>query len=149
MRVGVVGATGYAGTELLRLAASHSDLDVIVATGSSNTVKRVADHRRALAGAYPTLMVEASEGIFERDLAVVFVALPHGESQAFVPQLLALVAQVVGLGADFRLKNADDYPRWYGHEHQAKDLLASPVYGLVERHRDELRAATLIAVPGC
>jgi len=149
MRVGVVGATGYAGTELLRLAASHPDLDVIVATGSSNAGKRVADHAPALAGAYPTLMVEASERIFERDLDVVFVALPHGESQAFVPQLLARGTQVVDLGADFRLKNADDYPRWYGHEHQAKDLLASSVYGLVERHRDELRGATLIAVPGC
>src|ERR1039458_6735933 len=89
MRVGVVGATGYAGTELLRLAASHPDLDVIVATGSSNAGKRVADHAPALAGAYPTLMVEASERIFERDLDVVFVGLPHGESPAFVPQLLA------------------------------------------------------------
>ncbi|HEV3187940.1 MAG TPA: N-acetyl-gamma-glutamyl-phosphate reductase [Acidimicrobiales bacterium] len=144
-----MGATGYAGTELLRLAASHPDLDVIVATGSSSVGKRVAEHTPALAAAYPTLMVESSERVFESDLDVVFLALPHGESQVFVPTLLERGVHVVDLGADFRLKDAEDYVRWYGHEHVAKDLLAGAVYGLVERHRKDLRGANLIAVPGC
>ena len=144
-----MGATGYAGSEVLRLAASHPDLEVVVATGSSNAGKSVAEHAPALAAAYPSLMVHASEHALECDLDVVFLALPHGESQAFVPELLARGTQVVDLGADFRLKNADDYPRWYGHEHRAPALLADAVYGLVERHRDDLPGATLIAVPGC
>jgi len=149
MRVGVMGATGYAGSEVLRLAASHPDLDVVVASGSSSVGKRVAEHTPALAAAYPTLMVESSERVLDGDLDVVFLALPHGESQAFVPRLLERGVQVVDLGADFRLRDAEEYARWYGHEHKAKGLLVDAVYGLVERHRDELRSATLIAVPGC
>ncbi|HUY17342.1 MAG TPA: N-acetyl-gamma-glutamyl-phosphate reductase [Acidimicrobiales bacterium] len=144
-----MGATGYAGSEVLRLAASHPDLDVVVASGSSSVGKRVAEHTPALAAAYPTLMVESSERVLDGDLDVVFLALPHGESQAFVPRLLERGVQVVDLGADFRLRDAEEYARWYGHEHKAKGLLVDAVYGLVERHRDELRSATLIAVPGC
>jgi N-acetyl-gamma-glutamyl-phosphate reductase len=144
-----MGATGYAGTEVLRLAASHPDLEIVVATGSSSVGKKVADHTPALAAAYPSLMVQASESVLESELDVVFLALPHGESQAFVPTLLERGVQVVDLGADFRLKEPTDYLQWYGREHQAPDLLANAVYGLVERHRDELRGATLIAVPGC
>ncbi|MHB8380267.1 MAG: N-acetyl-gamma-glutamyl-phosphate reductase [Acidimicrobiales bacterium] len=149
MRVGVMGATGYAGSEVLRLVASHPDLEVVVASGSSSVGKRVAEHTPALAAAFPSLMVESPERVFDGDLDVVFLALPHGESQTFVPQLLERGVQVVDLGADFRLKDAEDYARWYGHEHKAKDLLVTAVYGLVERHRDELHGATLIAVPGC
>ncbi|HVB19269.1 MAG TPA: N-acetyl-gamma-glutamyl-phosphate reductase [Acidimicrobiales bacterium] len=149
MRVGVMGATGYAGSEVLRLAASHPDLDVVVASGSTSAGKRIAEHTPALAAAYPTLMVESSERVLDGDLDVVFLALPHGESQAFVPRLLERGVQVVDLGADFRLRDAEEYARWYGHEHKAKGLLVDAVYGLVERHRDELRSATLIAVPGC
>ena len=149
MRVGVMGATGYAGSEVLRLAASHPDLDVVLATGESKVGKRVAALVPALAAVYPDLEVEASSRMSDADLEVVFLALPHGESQKFVPELRARGVQVVDLGADFRLKDVRDYQRWYGHDHQAAELLTSSVYGLVERHRDELRGAQLIAVPGC
>jgi N-acetyl-gamma-glutamyl-phosphate reductase len=144
-----MGATGYAGSELLRLAASHADLEIVVATGSSNAGKRLGDHVPALAAAYPNLIVEESSRVFDAGLDVVFLALPHGESQAYVPRLVEAGVQVVDLGADFRLRNAEDYPLWYGHEHVAKELLATAVYGLVERHREELKGARLIAVPGC
>ncbi|MFZ0768909.1 MAG: N-acetyl-gamma-glutamyl-phosphate reductase [Acidimicrobiales bacterium] len=149
MRVGVMGATGYAGCEVLRLAATHPDLEVVVATGSSSVGQRLGEHVSALAASYPELVVKESASVLSMHLDVVFLALPHGESQAFVPDLLAGGVQVVDLGADFRLKNADDYSRWYGHEHKAKGLLSQSVYGLVERHRDELKGATFIAVPGC
>jgi N-acetyl-gamma-glutamyl-phosphate reductase len=80
---------------------------------------------------------------------VVFLALPHGESQSFVPELLRRGTQVVDLGADYRLKNPEDYSTWYGHRHTSSELLNESVYGLVERHRNELPGARLIAVPGC
>jgi N-acetyl-gamma-glutamyl-phosphate reductase len=144
-----MGASGYAGAEVLRLAAAHPDLDVVLATGSSRVGKLVGDHVPALAATYPDLVVEASSVLSERDLDVVFLALPHGESQAFVPGLLERGIQVVDLGADFRLRNADEYAQWYGHEHRAPHLLSLSVYGLVERHRDELKGASFIAVPGC
>lgn len=144
-----MGATGYAGSELLRLATTHPDLDVVVATGSSNVGKRVADHVPALAAAYPSLEVSAATSVLDAELDVVFLALPHGESQTYVPTLLEEGVSVVDLGADFRLKDAAIYREWYGHEHRAPELLATSVYGLVERHRKELVGATLIAVPGC
>ncbi len=149
MRVGVMGATGYAGSEVLRLVASHPDLDIVLATGASSVTKRVADHVPALAACYPELVVEESTAVFSHDLDVVFLALPHGESQAFIPQLVDHGVQVVDLGADFRLRSAQEYAQWYGHEHHAPQLLSQAVYGLVERHRDELKGASLIAVPGC
>jgi N-acetyl-gamma-glutamyl-phosphate reductase len=144
-----MGATGYAGSEVLRLAASHPDLDVVLATGESSVGRRVADVEPALAAVYPELEVEASSRIHEAHLDVVFLALPHGESQKYVPELMARGVQIVDLGADFRLKNVSDYHHWYGHDHQAAELLAFSVYGLVERHREELEGARLIAVPGC
>jgi N-acetyl-gamma-glutamyl-phosphate reductase len=149
MHAGVMGATGYAGSEVLRLAASHPDLDVVLVTGSSSVGKRIADHVPALAASYPALVVEESAAVFSHDVDVVFLALPHGESQAYVPQLVDQGVQVVDLGADFRLRSAEEYAQWYGHEHQATSLLSQAVYGLVERHRDDLKGASLIAVPGC
>ncbi len=149
MKSGVMGATGYAGAELLRLATAHPDLEVVVATGSTSVGQRVATSVPALAASYPELIVDAPERIFAHELDVVFLCLPHGESQSYVPELRRRGVRVVDLGADFRLKNALDYPAWYGHEHAATDLLTQSVYGLVERHRKELVGAELIAVPGC
>jgi N-acetyl-gamma-glutamyl-phosphate reductase len=149
MRCAVLGATGYAGLEVLRLAASHADLEVVLATGDTNAGRSVATHAPALARLYPALSFERTSSVFETELDVAFLALPHGESQKYVPTLLERGVQVVDLGADFRLKSAVDYADWYHHEHVAPQLLATAVYGLVERHRKELPGASLIAVPGC
>ena len=149
MKIGVIGATGYAGAEVLRLASTHPDLDVVVATGESNAGKRVAQHVPALAAAYPSLVFDSSARVREVDLDVAFMALPHGQSQQFVPDLLERGVQVVDLGADYRLKRAEDYVTWYGAAHTSALLLEHSVYGLVERHRRELLGARLIAVPGC
>ena len=144
-----MGASGYAGLEVLRLAASHPDFEVVVATGESNAGRSVAEHAPALAGLYPDLVFEPTQRVFDLDIDVAFVALPHGTSQTVVPDLRSKGVAVVDLGADFRLKNAADYDAWYGAAHTAPALLADAVYGLVERHRDELTGAQLIAVPGC
>ena len=149
MRVGIIGATGYAGAEVLRLCLTHSAMDVVVATGESNAGKSVAEHVPALAALAPTLVYESTDAALGAALDVVFVALPHGHSQRLVPDLLATGAAVVDLGADFRLSNPVEYERWYGHAHTRPDLLGQARYGLVERHRSELVGASLIAAPGC
>src|ERR1700722_18395361 len=148
MRIGVLGATGYAGSELLRLAASHPELKVLIASGSSSAGRRLADHVPSLAGAYPDLMVSDAAAVLDADLDVVFLALPHGESQGFVPELHRRDIQVVDLGADYRLKNPSDYATWYGRDHSSSELLNHSVYGLVERHRAVLAGARLTSVPG-
>ena len=149
MRVGVVGATGYAGSEVLRLCVSHSDLEVVLATADTNAGRKVAEHVPALAAAYPTMVFAETNQVLTSDVDVVFLALPHGQSQKLVPQLLERNVSVVDLGADFRLRDKEDYREWYGAAHVAPALLSASVYGLVERHRKELVGATLIAVPGC
>jgi N-acetyl-gamma-glutamyl-phosphate reductase len=149
MRVGVVGATGYAGSELLRLCASHPDLEVVLATGDSNAGKRIGEFVPALAALYPSTEFTKVDDLASTELDVVFVALPHGHSQHIVPELVERGTTVVDLGADFRLKRVEDYSEWYAHEHDAPHLLGRSVYGLVERHRSELVGATLIAAPGC
>ena len=149
MRIGILGATGYAGSELLRLCAAHPDLKVLVAGGSSSTGRRLGEHVPSLAGAYPDLVVSDTSAVLEADLDVVFLALPHGESQGIVPELRRRDVQVVDLGADYRLKNPEDYSTWYGQDHSSPQLLEESVYGLVERHREQLKGARLIAAPGC
>jgi N-acetyl-gamma-glutamyl-phosphate reductase len=147
--VGIVGASGYTGAELLRLLAAHPDLSVEVATGDTQAGTAVADLYPSLAAAYPDLTFAAYDEGAVDGLDLVFCGLPHGASQAIVPGLRGRVKHVVDLAADFRLRDATLYPQWYGEEHTAPDLLADFVYGLPELHRDELRGAGAIAVPGC
>jgi len=147
--VGIVGASGYTGAELLRLCAQHPSFNVVYASGDSQAGSRAADVYPSLAAHYPTLQFEEFQAGRLNGLDVVFVGLPHEASMALVPQLVDKVPCVVDLSAAFRLKDASLYPRWYGFEHDQPDLLASAVFGLPELHRDELRGASLIATPGC
>jgi N-acetyl-gamma-glutamyl-phosphate reductase len=149
MRIAVVGATGYAGLEVLRLCASHPDLDVVLATGESHAGQTLATHAPALAGLYPDLVFSPTSNVLDASVDTVFLALPHGKSQDLVPSLRARDVTVVDLGADFRLKDPADYDEWYGAAHSAPALLEDAVYALVERHREQLIGARLIAVPGC
>src|SRR5580658_5243831 len=103
MKVGVVGASGYAGVELLRLCAAHPHLEVVVAAAGDHGGQEVARHTPSLAAAYPSL-VYSSTSVTDLDgLDLVFLALPHGRSQQMVPDLLGRVGVVVDLAADFRL----------------------------------------------
>jgi N-acetyl-gamma-glutamyl-phosphate reductase len=132
MKAGIVGASGYTGTELLRLLAGHPVLEVAVVTARSHVGVAVAEHSPSLAAAYPGLVYEEPEPSVLDGLDVVFCALPHGESQRLVPSLRGRVGTVVDLAADFRLADAALYPEWYRAAHQAPELLAESVYGLPE-----------------
>ncbi len=149
MKVGVVGASGYTGAELLRLLAGHPGFEVAVVTAHSHAGEAVGRHTPSLGAAYPGLVYEDGDPGRLDGLDVVFCALPHGESQRIVPELRGRVGLVVDLAADFRLKDASLYPRWYGQEHAAPELLAEAVYGLPELFRTGLQAATLVAAAGC
>ncbi|MEA3021013.1 MAG: N-acetyl-gamma-glutamyl-phosphate reductase [Actinomycetota bacterium] len=149
VRMGVVGASGYAGAELLRLAAAHPAVEIAWATGDSQAGSSIA-------GLYPNLAAVVGEQVFDRyepamcdDVDAVLFALPHGASGQVIPEARTRAKVVLDLGADFRLKDPGLYPAWYGSEHPAPELLADFVYGLPELHRTELAGATAIAVPGC
>jgi len=149
MKVGIAGASGYTGAELLRLLSGHPQLEVGVATAHSHAGLPVGGHTPSLRAAYPGLAYDETSVAALDGLDLVFCALPHGESQKFVPELRGRVGRIVDLAADFRLKDASLYPQWYGEEHAAPDLLAGAAYGLPELFRDELRGATLVAAAGC
>jgi len=148
-KVGIVGASGYGGAELLRLCAGHPDLDVGVAQAGSNAGQRVATHTPSLAAAYRDLTYGPTDAAALDGLDVVFLALPHGQSQALVPDLVERVGVVVDLAADYRLHDPTAYPTWYGEPHTSPELLATFAYGLPELHRADLAGATRIAAPGC
>ena len=148
-RVGIIGASGFTGTELLRLCASHPHFDVVVATGDSQAGASVAQATPSLAAAYPDLgytpySLEAVAG-----LDLVFCALPHGRTQPVVAELVGKVDRIVDLSADFRLKDPALYPQWYGAEHEQPELLDEAAFGLPEFFRDDIRLARLVAAPGC
>jgi len=149
VKVGVVGASGYSGAGLLALCARHPHFEVAVATAASRAGQRVAEHLPSLAAAYPSLVMAPTEAAELAGLDVVFLALPHGQSQALVPALRGRVGLVVDLAADFRLADPGAYPTWYGAPHQAPELLDEAVYGLPELFGDRLAGATLVAAAGC
>ena len=149
IRVGIVGASGFTGAELLRLSAGHPDLDVVVATGDTQAGTRAADLYPSLAAAHPDLVFQAYDPAAVAGLDLVFLGLPHGASQAIVPELLGTVGHVVDLAADFRLQDPALYPQWYGEAHTAPELLPQFAYGLPELFRDEIKSAAHVATPGC
>src|SRR5687768_14190470 len=129
VRVGIFGASGYTGAELLRLCAQHPDLDVVLATADSQVGARAADLYPSLAAAYPDLVFVAPDPAATDDLDLAFLALPHGASQHLVPDLRKRVGHIVDLAADFRLKDASLYPTWYGEEHAQPELLGEFAFG--------------------
>jgi N-acetyl-gamma-glutamyl-phosphate reductase len=153
-RVGILGASGYTGAELVRLVALHPRLELVYLGARDQAGRRLGDVLPGTAGV---------EGVGERVLAafepehaaelastidVAFTALPHGASARAGAALLAAGLTVVDLSADFRLRDPDCYEKWYG-PHPARELCDRAVYGLPELHRAELRGARLIAAPGC
>jgi N-acetyl-gamma-glutamyl-phosphate reductase len=147
--VGILGASGFAGSELLRLLAGHPEMRVRLAGADSQAGTAVADLYPNLAAAYPDLGFTAAGAADCDGLDLVFLGLPHGLSQGIVPDLLGRVKWIVDAASDFRLKDPALYPRWYGAEHGAPDLLAEAAYGIPELFREEISGAHLVAVAGC
>jgi N-acetyl-gamma-glutamyl-phosphate reductase len=148
-RTGIIGGSGYTGAELLRLAAGHPDLEVAWATADTSVGTPVAQVYPSLAPAYGGMTFAAFDPAMAADVDLVFLALPHGQSQGLVPRLLEAGVTVVDLAADFRLREPADYARWYGEEHTCPELLGRLAYGLPELNREAIAKADGVAVAGC
>ena len=147
-RAGVVGASGYTGAELLRLLAGHPGLTATNVTAATNAGAEIGGLYPALRAAHGSERYAPLDPADLAGLDVVFLALPHGESQELVPTLIDTVGHVIDLGADFRLP-PDEHRRWYGEDHRAPALVSRFAYGLVELNRDRIVASQHVAVPGC
>jgi LysW-gamma-L-alpha-aminoadipyl-6-phosphate/LysW-L-glutamyl-5-phosphate reductase len=144
--VSVLGASGYTGGELLRLLLQHPDIQVVSATSQTFAGQHL--HR-----AHPNLRGATDLKFVTRDALapadVVFTCVPHGAAAKVVPDLLERGMRVVDLSADFRLRDAAAFQRWYGEVHPAASWLSKAVYGLPEFHRQALRSARLVSGVGC
>ena len=147
IRVGVLGASGYTGAELLRLLADHPAVRIAALTGDRMAGREVAEIYPHLATMRLPRLVRIEDVDFGA-LDVVFCALPHGTTQAVIRDLPRALA-VVDLSADFRLRDPALYARVYGHAHEAVERQAEAVYGLCEAYREAIRATRLVANPGC
>lgn len=147
--VGILGASGFTGVELLRLCAQHPELSVSYATGDSQAGSRAASVYPSLATHYPNLVFSEFDLASALRCDVVFLCLPHEAALEIAPQLVGKVRLVVDLSAAFRLQDTSLYPRWYGFEHTQPTLVKQAVYGLPEMYRSALAGATFIATPGC
>jgi N-acetyl-gamma-glutamyl-phosphate/LysW-gamma-L-alpha-aminoadipyl-6-phosphate reductase len=144
--VGIVGASGYTGGELLRLLLSHPQVQVTQVTSEHHLGEYVYS-------LHPNLRKRTTMRFVSRQSLqpcdVLFLALPHGEPQKEIERYTALASKLVDLSADFRLRDPVLYQRWYGGEHQAPAWLARFVYGLPELHREEMHTAQYISGVGC
>jgi len=146
--VGIVGATGYTGVELLRLLVGHSKVRIKVITSRAEEGVPVSDIYPNLRG-HCDLCFSAPSTTELAQCDVVFFATPHGVAHQLVPELYQKGVRIIDLSADFRIKDAEVWSQWYGQPHGCKDLLSEAVYGLPEANREAIKKAQLIACPGC
>ena len=149
IKVGIVGATGYTGVELLRLLAQHPQVQVAAVTSRGEAGMALADYFPSLRGIYPNLYFQAPD---QADLAacdVVFFATPNGVAMQEAPPLLAAGVKVVDLSADYRIQDIATWQQWYGMSHASPEWVARAVYGLSELNRSAIAQAQLVANPGC
>ena len=145
MKAGIINVTGYPGVELARILSRHGDVEIASVTGRSAEGKRLGEVFPHLAD-QDLIITEELNG---SSVDVVFSALPHAASAEKLGLLLAEGARVIDLSADFRLKNLDEYRRWYKIDHPYPEYIEEAVYGLTELHREEVASSRLVAVPGC
>ena len=151
-KIGVLGASGYTGSELVRLLLRHPRAELVLLTAdrrAGQDMRSVFQHFSP----FPLPQLVSLDGVdwAAAGLDVAFCALPHATTQKVLKELLAKApgAKVIDLSADFRLTDTAAYAKWYGHEHDAPELQAEAVYGLTEIHRRDIRHARLVANPGC
>ncbi len=149
VKVGIIGASGYVGGELLRLLLIHNGVEVTLATSRQHVGEYIFKVHPNLKGTTNLQFSADDPSTAASKVDVVFLSAPHGTSSKIVPKLIQTGTRIIDMSADFRLKDPKAYDKWYGWTHPAPDLLNKFVYGLPELHREELKATKYVAVPGC
>lgn len=148
LKVGVVGASGYTGIELVKLLIAHPEVKLVAVTSNAEQGKPVAE-------IFPALRLQTELSFYPHDTPllmecdVIFFASPHATAMHQIPHLYAEGKRIIDLSADFRIKDAQLWQEWYGVEHACPELLAEAVYGLPELNREAIKSARLVANPGC
>jgi len=149
IKVGIVGTSGYAGSELLRLLQGHPEAEVAYVASTSKVGQKVSEALPGFAGVVDLVFEPVDPQAMAKRCDVVFTATPHGVAMGLAQEILAGGAVLIDIGSDFRFPDPQIYEAWYGQAHTAPELLPRAVYGLVELFREQIRRADLIANPGC
>jgi N-acetyl-gamma-glutamyl-phosphate reductase len=148
LKVGIVGGTGYTGVELLRLLVAHPHIELAAITSRLEKGTAISELFPNLRGHLDLTFVDPEDAVLKA-CDVVFFATPNGTAMQMAPALLEAGVRVVDLAADFRLRRAEDWQRWYGMPHVCPALLEEAIYGLPEVNREAIKGARLVANPGC
>jgi len=147
-KIGIIGATGYTGSELVRLLTGHREVEITVITSESHQGKRFSDIHPQFKGICDVELQPAEEA-GKMDLDLVFLALPHGVSMDYVKAWKDKSFKIVDLSGDFRLSSPEVYTNWYDKKHSYADGFKKAVFGLPELYRDKIKDSRLVANPGC
>jgi N-acetyl-gamma-glutamyl-phosphate reductase len=150
IRVGVVGATGYAGEQLVWILHNHKEVSIEFLSSHNYAGESFSDIYRNFTGFIEDRCINMEQAFSSLDsIDVLFIALPHGKAFKLTEEALRLSVKVIDLGADFRLNSQDEYEKWYELKHESAVLLDAAVYGIPELNRDKIKSCNLLANPGC
>ena len=149
IKAGIIGATGYAGAELVRLLAGHKDVDIVWYGSRSYINDNYANVYRNFCKIVDARCLDDNLGELADQADVIFTATPQGFLASVLTEEILEKTKVIDLSADFRIKDVAVYEKWYGIEHKSPQFLAEAVYGLCEINREKIRGARLVANPGC
>jgi len=147
MKVGIVGASGYVGGEVVRLLLSHPEAEVSMVTSTKHVGEYLHRIHPSLKGFTELTFSELDYDKMSDKCDLVFTAVPHGTAADIVKALYDRGMKIIDLSADFRLHNPEDYTKWYGWEHKYPDYLSKSVFGVPELHRDKIKNAQLVSCP--
>jgi len=147
-KIGIAGASGYTGLELIRLLTNHPEAEIAFLTSETYQGEAISKVFPSISG-FANIKLSSIESISSDNCEIVFLALPHTTSMEKVPSFLKERTRVIDLSADYRLKDPAVFKKWYSVSHQQPALLKEAVYGLPEIHREAIKSARLVANPGC
>lgn len=145
--IGIIGATGYTGSILLKLLSGHPEVEVQLVTSENSAGQRVGEHYPGLQRYRDLVFQKVPESLPPLDL--YFLCLPHGKAMDFAGRIISTSSRIIDLSADFRIQSPADFEKWYQQPHAVPELCQQAVFGLTEIYRDSIKDAQLVANPGC
>lgn len=149
IKVGIIGSTGYAGAELVRILTGHKEAEIVWYGSRSYVDKQYADVYRNMFQIVDAACMDDNMDELARQVDVIFTATPQGLCASLVNEDILSQTKIIDLSADFRIKDVSVYEKWYGIEHKSPEFINEAVYGLCEINRDKVKGARLVANPGC
>lgn len=149
IKAGIIGATGYAGGELVRLLYAHKEVEITWLCSNSYADQSYSDIYKNMYKLVDLTLVPDQIEEMAKEVDVIFTATPQGYLSSVLTEMVLEQCKVIDLSADYRIKDVDTYEAWYGIKHQSPQLIEEAVYGLCEKNRDQIRSARLLANPGC